>query len=63
MLKKDVMEFFETRDATAKAFRVTPSFISMWPDQVPVKWAALADVLSRGRLKFDPADYDLEYFD
>ena len=64
MLVKDVIEFFGGSDKgcirkAADAFKVDPSTVTKWKlkELLPVECALKAEVLSKGKLKFDKKPY------
>ena len=61
MLKPDVVRFFGTNANTARALGLTRGAITNWPARVPLGSALLAEKVSGGKLKFDPAAYGLDH--
>ena len=57
MRKADVVSFFGSIPAAAKALGITPHAIYQWDDLVPRGSAYTAQVVSEGKLKVDPALY------
>lgn len=58
MRKVDALEFFKTTGAIAECLGVTSSAVSFWGEVVPEGSAYKLQVLTRGRLRVDPALYE-----
>lgn len=58
MLKADIIEYYGTGTAAAKALgRKHRSCVSNWPDLVPESVAREFAAITRGKLKYKPAMY------
>ena len=57
MLKRDVIEFYGTKAAAARAIGVTRGAVTFWGDVVPARVAIKFAQASKGRLKVDPKFY------
>jgi hypothetical protein len=57
MNKRDVIQFFGSNGKAAQALNLTSQAISMWKDPIPEGVAYKVQVLSKGKLRVDPADY------
>ncbi|MGL4169574.1 Cro/CI family transcriptional regulator [Morganella morganii] len=51
MLKTEVINFFGSVTATAKALGISKSTVSVWRNEIPWKYALLAEKVSHGKLK------------
>ena len=58
MQKSDVIAHFGSMAATGRALGLTRGAISNWPELVPRGSAYQVEVVTGGKLKVDPADYD-----
>jgi len=57
MLKTDLKAHYGTYAAAAKALGVSKAAVSNWPDLVPEYIAYKFQVITRGKLRVDPAVY------
>lgn len=57
MNKTAVIEFFGSQRKAAEALGITTQAISMWKDPIPEGVAYKVQVMSMGRLRVDPANY------
>ncbi len=57
MLTSDVIAHFGSKVATARALGIQKAAVSKWKKLVPPLRAAQVHDLTRGKLRFDPADY------
>lgn len=57
MLKSDVIAFFGSAAATGRALGITKGAVSNWPAIVPRGSAYQVEVVTRGKLRVDPAVY------
>ncbi|MDO4641691.1 MAG: Cro/CI family transcriptional regulator [Neisseria sp.] len=53
MRKVDVLKYYGTRTAIAKALRISPSAITQWPDIIPEKQAYKLERITKGGLTVD----------
>ncbi|EPJ0728647.1 Cro/CI family transcriptional regulator [Morganella morganii] len=51
MLKTEVIAFFGSVTATAKALGISKSTVSVWGHEIPWKYALLVEKISYGKLK------------
>lgn len=51
MLKTEVIAFFGSVTATAKALGISKSTVSVWKKEIPWKYALLVEKISYGKLK------------
>lgn len=58
MLTSDVIRHFGSKVAVAQAIGISRSAVGQWGDRVPPLSAAKIARATRGKLKFDPAEYD-----
>lgn len=57
MHKGKVLEFFGTQAKTARALGITRVSVHSWPEIIPEGAAYKLQVITRGKLKVDPALY------
>ncbi|MEP7727823.1 Cro/CI family transcriptional regulator [Marinomonas primoryensis] len=57
MLKKTVIEFFGNQLKTAKALKLSKSYVCQWGLVIPEVQALRIEKLTNGALKYDPALY------
>ena len=57
MNKRDVIAYFGSHGKAAQALNLTSQAISMWKDPIPEGIAYKVQVMSKGRLRVDPAQY------
>ena len=57
MLKSDVIAYYESPSRVAQALGISSAAVSQWRECVPPLRAAQLQKLTRGKLRFDPADY------
>ena len=57
MYKNDVLKFYGTSIAVAKALRISPSAITQWAEIIPEKQAYKLERLTKGALTYDPDLY------
>ncbi|MGK0735967.1 Cro/CI family transcriptional regulator [Yokenella regensburgei] len=57
MVKESVLNYFGGTTATAKFLGIAKSTVSVWPAQIPWKYALLLERLTDGKLKYDPELY------
>lgn len=62
MLKQDVLKFFGGPKATSDALGVTTSAIHQWGEIIPRGAAYIAQAVSNGALRVDPASYPPKKF-
>lgn len=60
MLKKDVIDFYGSKSAVARALNISPSAVTQWEDVVPEKQAYRIQILTGGRLKINPKLYPVQ---
>lgn len=53
MTSKDVLDYFETQAAIAKALGITQSAVSQWDDRPPMLRQYQIQVLTQGKLRAD----------
>ncbi|MFB5641781.1 Cro/CI family transcriptional regulator [Kluyvera ascorbata] len=58
MLKQDLINYFGTATAAAKALGVSKSTVSLWKDVIPWQYALLAEKQTDGALVYDSKTYD-----
>ncbi|MGU9869595.1 Cro/CI family transcriptional regulator [Kluyvera ascorbata] len=58
MLKQDLINYFGTATAAAKALGVSKSTVSLWKDIIPWQYALLAEKQTDGALVYDSKAYD-----
>lgn len=58
MYKSDVITFFKSKSALAKALGITPGAISQWKEIIPEKQAYRLRDLTKGELKINRELYD-----
>ena len=57
--KTDVLDFYGGKQsACAKALGITCAAVGKWGEVIPERRAARLHVLTRGKLKYSPKDYD-----
>ena len=57
MLKQDVLDYFKTQVAAARAVGISKQGVWMWPEVVPQAHAWKLQILTEGKLKVDPSLY------
>ncbi|HEM6698762.1 TPA: hypothetical protein U2Q37_000434 [Citrobacter amalonaticus] len=57
MLKQDLINYFGTATAAAKALGVSKSTVSLWKNVVPWQYALLAEKQTNGALVYDSKAY------
>ncbi|QEY25813.1 Cro/CI family transcriptional regulator [Neisseria zalophi] len=57
MLTKDVIDFYGTKIAVARALGISPSAVTQWKEIVPEKQAYRIQGLTGGKLKINPQLY------
>lgn len=57
MKKTDVIAFYGTQTAVARAAGVTVSAVSQWPELIPERMAWRLQYATTGRLRVNPQDY------
>lgn len=57
MLTKDVIDFYGTKIAVARALGISPSAVTQWQEIVPEKQAYRIQILTGGKLKINPCLY------
>jgi len=57
MLKADVLAHFKSQAEVAKALAISAQAVSNWGTRVPPLRAAQLHRLTRGKLRFDPDEY------
>lgn len=57
MFKQKLIDHFVTATAAAKALGVSKSTVSLWKESVPWQYALLAEKITNGKIKYDPAAY------
>ena len=57
MLKSNVVKFFGNQSLVAKKLNISDVAVSKWGDTIPEKQALRLHVMTRGKLKYDPALY------
>lgn len=58
MLKSDVIAYFGSPSKVARALGIGRSAVWKWREQVPPVSAVLLHRKTRGKLRFNPADYE-----
>jgi transcriptional repressor of cell division inhibition gene dicB len=58
MKKADVLVFFKTATAAAKAAGVTVSAVSQWGELIPERHAWRFQFVTAGALRVNPGDYE-----
>lgn len=58
MRKKDVLEFYKSGAAVARALGYTEGAVSQWEDVIPELSARKLHDLTDGKLRFDPKLYE-----
>ena len=57
MTKKEVINFFGSQTAIAKALSISQAAVSKWGDDVPPLRALQLEFITNGKLKYDPSYY------
>ena len=57
MFKHELIKYFGTATAAAKALGVSKSTVSLWKKIIPWQYALLAEKATRGELKYDESHY------
>lgn len=57
MQKRDVLRFYGTPKAAAKALRITRQAVQKWPDRIPELAAMKLERITNGKLKYDEDAY------
>jgi DNA-binding transcriptional regulator YdaS (Cro superfamily) len=57
----EVIDHFGSQTAVARAIGISRSAVQQWKEKVPPLSAAKIAKATRGRLKFDPSEYDNWY--
>jgi transcriptional repressor of cell division inhibition gene dicB len=57
MLKRDVIQHYGSQAAVGRELRIGRAAVNKWPSLVPEQWAGVLHVRTRGKLKYNPADY------
>ncbi|KPN72657.1 Cro/CI family transcriptional regulator [Neisseria sp. 83E34] len=60
MLTKDVIAFYGTKIAVARALGISPSAVTQWQEVVPEKQAYRIQILTGGKVKINPRLYQIE---
>lgn len=58
MLKQDLINYFGTATAAAKALGVSKSTVSLWKEVIPWQYALLAEKQTNSALIYDPTAYE-----
>jgi hypothetical protein len=60
VLKSDVIKFYKTPSAAARAINVTPGAVSQWDEDKPIPELSARKYhdVTRGKLRFDPRLYE-----
>ena len=58
MLTRDVIAHFGSHAEVARTLNLTRAAVYAWGERVPPLRAAKLHQLTRGRLRFDPSDYE-----
>ncbi|MCQ9326933.1 Cro/CI family transcriptional regulator [Neisseria dentiae] len=59
MRTKDVIAFYGTKIAVARALGISPSAVTQWQEVVPEKQAYRIQILTGGKLKINPRLYQI----
>lgn len=57
MRTKDVIDFYGTKIAVARALGISPSAVTQWTEIVPEKQAYKIQILTGGKVKINPRLY------
>ncbi|MDO1509499.1 MULTISPECIES: Cro/CI family transcriptional regulator [Neisseria] len=60
MLTKDVIDFYGTKIAVARALGISPSAVTQWKEIVPEKQAYRIQRMTGGKLKINPRLYQVQ---
>ncbi|OSI18398.1 hypothetical protein BV912_09900 [Neisseria dumasiana] len=60
MLTKDVIDFYGTKIAVARALGISPSAVTQWKEIVPEKQAYRIQRMMGGKLKINPRLYQVQ---
>lgn len=60
MLTKDVINFYGTKIAVARALGISPSAVTQWKEIVPEKQAYRIQRMTGGKLKINPRLYQVQ---
>ncbi len=60
MKKIEVISYFgEKQIDVVRALGCSKATVSLWPDKIPEVWATKLHVLTDGKLRCNPSDYDM----